>query len=812
MSVSSMIRRGLIWTALGFGVLVSLLIICAVVGVGWLSTSAVSPSGVRRVAGLHGNATISRDRFGVPQIEAASEEDAYFALGYAEAQDRLWQLETLRRVSQGRLAETIGSDGLELDTLIRALEVEDLAKATLAGFSPRTRKTVEAFVAGLNAELAERQGAPPPEALALGVKIVPWTAVDVARLSGLVLLGEGSWRDQLLRLKLSAHLSCAAIHDLYPPQFDPSAVSYPEAPAGKASAKSDTCGALPAGVARGDLAKSGALAAMIGALKPASNTFAVAGARTRSGAALLANDPHGGFTAPADYYLARLDAPGFTLAGATLAGAPGMAAGHNGRIAWGVTDMMADQSDLFVEKLDPGRPDRYLTPNGSQAFEARTFDIAVKGKDRPTRVTIRFTRHGPVVSDFLAEAKDALDPKAGVALALSLVRPPNGAPLLNALDGFAHATDWSSFKAATQDFLYQQNFSYAGPGGEVGLVSVALLPKRGKGDGFMPVPGWSEDYDWQALSPAAERPFVVRPAEGFVANANNALTPNADSAAALWNHPPPYRIQRIRQRLAAATAWDAAKLATVQLDTRSLQAIELKARLAGAVGKTAASREALALLAHWDGDMAAGRPEPLIYTAWLDDLTAALLKAKLGPSFTAYLGNERIPPYARLLDHPRDWCGGESCRGVVEQALERAVARLSAAYGPDPAKWRWGAAHRARFANQLLQGLGPVGEALSPNAEVGGDAATIAAAQPHLAGASRYDADYGPRYRQIIDLAELDASRFMIAPGVSENLFSASFKSLAGAWSRGEYLSLPRHRPAGTVRSVLTLQPASSGK
>ena len=155
----------------------------------------------------------------------------------------------------------------------------------------------------------------------------------------------------------------------------------------------------------------------------------------------------------------------------------------------------------------------------------------------------------------------------------------------------------------------------------------------------------------------------------------------------------------------------------------------------------------------------------------------------------------------------QEWCGAERCRGVVEQSFERAVTRLSAAYGPDPAKWRWGAAHRARFGNQLLQGLGPIGEALSPNAEVGGDAATIAAAQPHLAGAARYDADYGPRYRQIID-----GLTSAIAPGVSENLCSASFKSLAGAWSRGEYLSLPRHRPAGTVRSVLTLHPASNSK
>jgi penicillin amidase len=804
------LRRLAFWGARGLAAVFLLAVSAAVVLVVWLRTSVPTYAGRQAAPGLSQAMTITRDRYGVPTISAASKRDAYFGLGFVHAQDRLWQMEISRRLSEGRLAETVGLGGLETDELVRALDLDAAGAATERGLSAEARRDVEAYVAGVNAELSVRRGALPIEFVALGIKPRAWSVADVARMAGLVTLGFGDWRDELLRLKLHATLSCDQIYALFPTNADPRAVTYPDAHLAPAASDQATCGLVdPPRVAR--LANSrGGLPAQIGRTAPASNSWAVDGRRSSTGAAQLANDPHGPFGAPADYYLVRMQAPGFQLTGASRPGSPGLAAGTNGKIAWGVTDMMADLADVFVEQVDPADPDRYFAPGGPQPFERRQARIAVKGG--PAVVfRWRTSRHGPVISDFVSDAKGVFG--SGRVAALAGVAP-RANPLVNAMTGFAEARDWGQFQAAAADFRFQQNFSFAGPDGDIGMVSSAVLPSRRTGDGFMPVPGWSGVYDWLGMKPGAALPFVHRPASGFVVNANNVLVIDGPPELTGRNHVPPFRARRIVEVLSLPGLVTPGDMTRLQLDQRSLQAADLLPRLLRLKARDAAGRSALDLLSRWDGTMDQARSQPLIYAAWLEAVTHRLLAPRLGPLLDAYLGSDRIVPVAELLDDTGPWCAASrppaktSCEALSQAAFDEAIARLVKANGPEISRWRWGAVHQAGFPNQLLSSLPIVKDRVALSAPVGGDNATVNAGHMALTGRRPFAAYYGPRYRQVIDLAAPNASRFMIAPGVSGDPFAPSYGALVKPWAAGQYIVFGAEPAAKT----LTLVPSGGGR
>lgn len=468
----------------------------------WLRGSLPDYSAERRVEGLDRPVRIVRDSRAVPHIFAETTADAYFALGYAHAQDRLWQLELTRRVANGRLAEAVGADGLATDTLVAAFDIEEAAQRSEARYGAATRARIAAYVAGINAAIVARRGPPPPEFLLLGLKPEPWTERDVSRAAALAVLGAGDWRDEMLRARLSTRISCGRLKDLFAGPETAQPVTYPDLEA-PATRRAQTCGAT----AFRPAAKSSAPDdAPFGRANPASNSWAVSGRLTTTGKPILANDPHGPLTAPADYYLVRIEAPGFTLVGASTPGSPGFASGRNGDIAWGVTDMMADQTDLMIEQIDPENPGRYRTPDGWAAFETREVAIPVKGSPAH-RVTLRFTRNGPVISDIDEDAagfvRDHLGP--GHALSLAGVLAPEGNSLTEAFIQLADAGDWSQFNAALDLFGLQHNFSYADRHGTIGMATAARLPVRG-GDGFMPAPGWDARFGWSAPAPAGDLP------------------------------------------------------------------------------------------------------------------------------------------------------------------------------------------------------------------------------------------------------------------------------------------------------------------
>ncbi|MBO9499580.1 MAG: penicillin acylase family protein [Novosphingobium sp.] len=755
-------------------------------GYAWLRGSLPQLSGKLVVAGPSAPIEIVRDAHGLPHIFAASRADAYFGLGFVHGQDRLWQLEMARRAAKGRIAEAVGSGGLATDKLVAALDLDRVAAETDARNDPATRAAIRAYVAGVNAAIDSRSGPLPPEFLLLGLTPGHWTEADVNRLGGLAALGFGDWRDELLRARLATRLDCARLRDLYAQPGDPGPVTYADLPATEVR-RADSCGAI---------AFKGKAAAAVpnlpfGRAEPASNSWAVAGSRTASGKPILANDPHGPLGAPADYYLVRLSWPGFELVGASRPGSPAFASGRNPFIAWGVTDMMADQSDVFVERIDPRDPGRYLTPGGSEPFRTRRVTIPAKGA-APLVQTLRYTRHGMVVSDLDEDAAALLRGQIGkgYVLALSGLDFPQGNPLIKAFLGMAEARDWPGFRAAARDYGLQHNFAFADRSGMVAMLSAGRIPLRG-GDGFLPVPGWDTRFDWRGYVVPERMPATVQPAAGFVANANNRLAPGQGGPLDSASFEPGWRAARIGDVLGRASGADLEAMAVLQGDVVSAQVAALRPVLEAARPATEPGRRARAALLAWNGAMAEDRTEPLLWAAWQQALGHRLLDPVLGPLAPQWLAANR-PRFERLLRTGSPWC--VDCAALASAALDEAAAVAR--------DRRWGDVHRATFAHDIFAHVPLIASLVMIRVPAGGDGYTVNAGRSDLWSDAPWEDNYGPRYRQLIDLAAPERSLFMIAPGVSGNPLSPWFGQLAGPWSRGEYVTLAGD--AATLRKAAT--------
>ncbi|TPE61376.1 penicillin acylase family protein [Sandaracinobacter neustonicus] len=749
-------------------------------GYAWLRTSVPDYAGTLELAGAQAPIRIVRDANAIPHIFAQSRADAFFALGFVHGQDRPWQLEMARRAARAEISEAVGDSALATDRLVAALDIPALAARTDARNSPATREAIRAYVAGVNAAIDSHRGAPAPEFVLLGIRPGHWTVSDVNALGGLIALGFGDWRDELMRARLLPRLGCEKLRDLYASPADSGPPTYPDQPA--AAPLADSCGLLAFGAG----AKAAETGLPHGRAMPASNSWAVAGNRTASGKPILANDPHGGLTAPADYYPVRLNWPGMEIVGVTRAGSPVIASGRNRDIAWGVTDIMADQADLFVERLDPADPSRYLTPDGPQPFRVRHVKIARKGGGAET-LTLRYTRHGVVISDFDADAAELLRTGIGPGhvIALAGLEYPDGNPLVQAFLGMAEAKDWAGFHAASREFLLQHNFAFASRSGDIGMVSVGWLPQR-RSDGFLPVPGWDGRLDWAGHLPSANWPQVLNPARGYQFNANNRLLPGSGAALDSHSFEPGWRATRIGETLQGTQGATLRSMAALQLDVRSAEVPVLMPLIRAARPHSAEGKAAREALLAWDGTMARDRAEPLIWAAWQRDLALRLMKPAMGPLADAWLAQNK-PRFERLLRPGSPWC--TDCAGEAGAALDSAMAGLHATQG-DRKGWRWGELHAVTFRHEIFSFVPLIGRWISPRAIVGGDANTVNAAQGKPWGDNPFATDYGPRYRQLIDLSKPEDSLFMIAPGMSGNLLSPWFGHLAGRWSEGQYVRI----------------------
>ena len=627
-----------------------LMILLLVVSTGgwlWLRSSLPRTEGEISLLGIKQAVEIKRDRYGIPHIRAKTERDAYFALGFVHAQDRLWQMDFQRRLGAGRLSEVIGPPTLPTDRYMRTLGLHRLAKISAARLSPKTRAAVDAYTAGVNAYLESRNGAWPIEFYLLRYRPEPWTPADSlvwGKIMGIFLSRD--WREEALRARIKEKLGGRDLTTLFP--------DYPgDGPRTLASIWPGIQNPL--------------------AVASASNAWVLSGNRTVSGKPLLANDPHLRFRTPGIWYLARIETPELSLTGATVPGVPFMLLGHNQKIAWGITSAESDVQDLFIEKLEPSDPTWYRTPEGARPFITQTETIRVRGQGDVT-LRIRRTRHGPVLSDMSPELK-ALAPAGNViALATPALREDDrGSEALYKLN---HARNWPQFQDALRDWHSPHvNFTYADTEGNIGFFAPARLPLRRAGDGRLPAPGSSGSHDWVGTIPYDDLPKAFNPRRGWIANANN--PPSRASQTAGRPRTPGYRARRIASMITAKPRHDIASMTNMQRDNLSLAARDLLPLLLRTRPKTERAARAHALLRGWDGTMARSIPQPLIFTAWLKALNRRLFADELGTLFAVYHGLRPLSTKSALT-RDKYWCDDrttalpESCDDQVSLALQDA--------------------------------------------------------------------------------------------------------------------------------------------
>jgi penicillin amidase len=562
-----------------------------------------------------------------------------------------------------------------------------------------------------------------------------------------------------------------------------------------------------------------------------SNNWVLAGSRSSTGGPLLANDPHLRLSTPALWYFARLvvegASPGLRVAGATLPGVPGVVLGQNSRIAWGFTNTAPDVQDLYLEQIDPRDATRYRTPEGWAHFETATELIKVKGRPDVT-VTVRRTRNGPVISD-AGSTLDVLGPQAKpshvLALRWTALDADNDAigPAL----AMQRATSVASFFVATRGWVApMQNMVVADADGHIGFIAPGRVPLRRPDNdlrGLAPAPGWDARYEWVGWVPADETPRETDPERGFIATANQRITPQAYPHHLTIEWTLPYRQQRIEQLLSAKPLHSLDDLAAMQADVKSLAVPALLPWLQHAKSVHPLAPAAQAALAGFDGSMAAERAAPLVFWAWqrqlaqaifADDVSAALWEKSLASRhFQDALEGVLQRDDAAWCDDRRTPLA-ETCAEQASAALTRALEELRQLQGDDVASWRWGRSHQVRAEHRPFSRSALLAGLFELRAPAGGDTHTLNVTRVNLRPESvtgeRYLSDHGASLRALYDVADPRQSRVMHSSGQSGIVFSPFYRHFLRPWLQG--LSVPLWPPAaaegGTESRVLRLLPA----
>ncbi|UED85814.1 penicillin acylase family protein [Streptomyces profundus] len=853
-------------------------------------------SGEIAIDGLSAPVSVERDANGIPQLYGETSEDLFRAQGYVHAQDRFWEMDVRRHMTAGRLSEMFGEDQVETDAFLRTLGWHRVAQEEFDNeLSDETKDFLVAYSEGVNAYLAEHsveEISVEYAALDLVNDYRPeeWQPVDsVAWLKAMAWDLRGNMEDEIDRAFLTERLTPEQVEELYPDYpYDRNRPIVTEN--GGENGDIYPVDALPddaAGAADGVSTQLSSLAEtldeMPALLGPSgsgigSNSWVVHGDYTTTGAPLLANDPHLAPSLPGVWYQMGLhcvevsaECP-YDVSGFTFSGMPGVIIGHNQDIAWGLTNLGADVTDLRLEKLDHGN---YLRDGEQVAYDTRKEEIRVAGGET-REITVRSTVNGPIVSDRHEELEalggsapvDAGAPDRGSGYAISLnwtaLEPTN---TMDAVFGLNTATDWDDFRAAAQDFAVpSQNLVYADTEGNIGYQAPGLIPIRGAGDGRYPSPGWDSSYDWVDYIAPEELPWEFNPERGYIVTANQSVIAPAEYRYHLtddWSYGT--RSQRIED-LIQATIEDGGKISmgdmqAIQLDNSNEMAKVLVPYLLEIEISDPYVRDAQELLVGWDFSQDADSPGAAYYNAVWRNLLQLSIGNKLpkelrvedqclwvspaddsepledldgGERLIEECG-ERSPENAQpdggdrwfevvrnLLEDPEsDWwstpatsqaAGAENRDELLARAMRDARYELTAKLGKDIDTWNWGRLHRLMLNNQTLgtEGPGPVQWLLNRGPwNLAGGADAVDASGWNAAGG--YDITWVPSMRMIISLDAFDDSLWINLTGASGHAYHDNYTDQTDLWSRGEYLNWPSSPEAVMERSTNTLTLTPSG-
>lgn len=843
-----------------------LVVFTLVAGLIWVGVSLVGrsfvPEGTEsdEIEGLGARATITRDQQGIAYVTAASELDAYTALGYAHAQDRLWQMDMIRRAGEGRLSEVFGRSTIGYDAMLRTIGFRRISEQILAATPKATRTALDAYARGVNAFVASHGGRLPMEFDALGYVPEPWTPLHSILVSRLLAweLNTSFWTDVVYgamkeRVDSLRFLEILPSYPTDAPTIIPGG-QRPEPPvqsyAPSAPPPVDTSRAAPADTAGRDtlrresagmpldvlrLERSMREFLGIGGSHVGSNAWAVSGSHAAGGKPMLANDPHLMHTAPSRWYQVVLLFGDEHRAGVTIPGAPFIVVGRNDRIAWGMTALMADETDFYVERLDTTTGTTVL--HDGRWEKLRTIRDTIRVKDSASvPFVIRITRHGPIISDVHPFASTyPIRDTLGLPLDTSgpLARRPiamrwTGADVSQELAAFHRinsARTLEQFTAAARlGGVPSLAFVYADARGRIACVPIARVPVRGDGSPNVPMPGWESRYNWKGTIPMQRLPRLVDPDRGWVASANNKVANGLPfSFGDQWEDPS--RAQRLEALLQEGATFEVVDFVQMQGDVNSPQLLTMVEHLLAAFADSArqrpAIRDAITRLRTWDGTMEANGVEPAIVAAWFQTLIERTYRDELGPTLFAHYVQMAQSPIKALRRHARidsRWFDDvrtpavrETRDQVMRASLGDAIAWLHRRFGhTSPASWRYGAFHTLSMphpfgrAEQLrsIVNVGPL--------ELGGSNTTLNNAEWDFN--RPFNVRLGPSMRQIVDFADTAVFlRSIVTTGSSGQPLSQFYSNQTILWSANGHVQLRSRVPTGTgVSSTTELEPAGS--
>lgn len=751
----------------------------------------------RKVPGAQAPIEIIDDHLGVPHIRAASKADAFFGQGYVVARDHLFAIDLDYRRRAGRLAESFGAPFADHDEAAHLLRYRGDLEAELAALGPEVRACLEAYVAGVNARIAECEADPSLLPLEYGILKLRPLRWDAQTLIAGRDIAVGNLEEKIRRAAL-AHAGrldldavCSPLRPPAPftpaPGLDLGAISPEDLGILHKAAKGLPFGTLvdEAG-RRTDNANAG------------SNAWTLAGSRTASGRPILANDPHIGIGGFAPRHVAHLTAPGLDLIGAGAPGLPGIMQGHTDRFAFGRTNFHIDQEDLFILTLNPADPEQYRHDGGWRRFDKVEESIAIAGAP-PRRITLRASVHGPVTLH---------DPAHNRAVAVASVHLGQGASTMPAMVAINLAQDWDSLIRAFAHHPPPTNLHYADTSGNTGWHAIGFAPERKTHNGLLPVPG-DGAYDWQGIRAVKDMPSILNPKAGWFASANQDNVPEGYTGPMAHSFSAPFRYHRIEAVLPAKPRHSVADSVALQHDIHSEPARRLLALLPAQAAGDAGL--ALAMLHNWDGSIAGDKGAPALYEMLVTAVQHHLLEALVPENLRKLVPLVDSEALLTLLEGPDPRLGPDPAAAraaMLELALGEAWQAARKALGDDPASWRWDKLHIVSIKHPLAA-IPAIAKAFPPieSAGTGGDTSTVMA-RWYRPGGSFHVAG-GASYLMVVDVGGWDNSLFLNLPGQSSDPRSPHRQDLYAPWVAGQMQPLlfsteavNKHAAARTVLSA----------
>lgn len=812
------------WTFRLFVGLLAAGVVALLVSYYFLERSIPDYNATYRLDGLSGPVEIVRNNDDVPHIFAKTDADVYFGLGFAHAQDRLWQMTMLRRTVQGRLSELFGPRTARVDELMRRFDLYGAAERSVSAQDAPTLAALNAYANGVNAWIAtvnaQALGRGAPEFFMFSNEISAWRPADsIAIIKLMALQLSGHLSSEVLRARISMLLPQERVYDILP-----------DDPGSGLAVLPDFARLVP-----GVSPSHAALRPDHNPLSPvperglagASNAWAASPARSAAGGSLLANDPHLGFTAPAIWYLARLDLGSGGVIGATIPGIPAVLIGRSDRLGWGLTSAYIDDQDLHIEELNPDDPTLYRTPDGWKPFETRRTILRIKG-EAPRTLTLRWTDNGPVLPGSHYDLSSITPPGDVVSLSWTALSDQDTS-MTSSLRLMQAGNVDEAIEAGKLFTAPAQNLMLADPN-RIAMQVIGAMPRRDPGHqskGRMPTPGWITENRWQGMLPYSDNPRFVDPKSGIIGNTNNKSIDQPFPLHLSYEWGDTQRIERWKRLMLGREVHTRESFIETQLDTVSYTARTLLPLVAANLwfaGEAAPAgtpenqrQRALELLAKWNGEMNEHLPEPLIHAAWMRALQDRLIRDELGPLSTAF--NHLEPVFIerafRNTDGASVWCDVvqsslvETCDDIARMALDDALLWLSERYGSAIESWRWGDAHQATHDHPVLGKIPVLRYFVNIRQSTSGGDNTLQRGRTSGTDPDPFLNVHGAGYRGVYDFADPDSSVFIISTGQSGHPLSRHYDDLGELWRRGEYVPMsldPDLARAGAV-GVTHLKP-----